>query len=142
MLAVAVFALDRLTKGLVVARVPLGTEIPAVDHVVFITHIQNQGAAFGMAPLLSSLFLLASVVVAIALIAYVTRRQGTLFIDAMLGLILGGTAGNGFDRVLHGSVTDFIALHFWPIFNLADSAITLGVAAILVAYALRRRRGV
>jgi signal peptidase II len=57
----------------------------------------------------------------------------------LLGLILGGTAGNGYDRLLHGTVTDFIALHFWPVFNVADSAITVGVVLLLLGYVLRQR---
>src|ERR1700730_18172957 len=55
-----------------------------------------------------------------------------------LWLILGGTAGNGYDRLLHGTVTDFIALHFWPVFNVADSAITVGVVLLLLGYVLRQ----
>ena len=53
--------------------------------------------------------------------------------------MLGGTLGNGYDRVVHaGSVTDFIAFHWWPVFNVADSAISVAVVALLAGYALRR----
>jgi signal peptidase II len=58
----------------------------------------------------------------------------------MLGLVLGGTLGNGYDRLVHGTVTDFIALHWWPVFNVADSAISVGVAGLLAVYLLRQRR--
>jgi signal peptidase II len=139
MLAVLVFMLDRITKGLVVANVPLNTEFAAIDHAVWIAHVQNEGAAFGLAPVAPSVFLAVSVAVAIGLVYYVATRDVAPIAGAMLGLVLGGTLGNAYDRLLHGgSVTDFIALHFWPVFNVADSAISVGVAAILVTYLLRR----
>jgi signal peptidase II len=137
-IALCVFALDRLTKSLVSANVPFGTEVELIDHVVGITNLHNSGAAFGLAPAGAAIFLVASVVVAIGIVIYVARHPGDLRTDAILGLILGGTLGNGFDRLAYGTVTDFINFHFWPVFNVADSAISLGVVALLVGYVLRR----
>ncbi len=136
--AVIVFVLDRVTKTLVAAQVAYGTEVPVVGHLVGITNVRNSGAAFGFAPAGASLFLIASVVVAIGLVVYVFRNPGTTWNDGVLGLILGGTVGNGFDRVAYGTVTDFINFHFWPVFNVADSAITVGVALLIAAYVLKR----
>lgn len=138
MVALAVFALDRLTKSLVAAEVPKGTEVAAIGHLVGIANVHNSGAAFGVAPAAAGIFLVASVVVAIGLVVYVARNQGTTWTDAVLGLILGGTLGNGFERVAYGTVTDFIDVHFWPVFNVADSAISLGVVALIAGYLLRR----
>ena len=132
------FALDRLTKSLVSANVPFGTEVSVIDHVVGITNVHNSGAAFGFAPAGAAIFLTASVVVSIGLVVYVARNPGDLSTDAILGLILGGTLGNGFDRLAYGTVTDFINFHFWPVFNVADSAISLGVVALLAGYVLRK----
>ncbi len=56
----------------------------------------------------------------------------------MLGLILGGTIGNGFDRLFYGFVTDFINVHFWPVFNVADSAISTGVVLLIAGTLLRK----
>ena len=56
----------------------------------------------------------------------------------MLGLILGGTLGNGYDRIAYGTVTDFINVHFWPVFNVADSAVSIGVVLFLAGYLLRK----
>jgi signal peptidase II len=123
----------------VVANVPLNSEFPALDRLVWIAHVQNSGAAFGIAPVGSAVFLAASIVVAAALIFYEIRGGGAPSTSALLGLILGGTIGNGYDRLLHGgSVTDFIALHFWPVFNVADAAISIGVATLVAGYLLRR----
>jgi len=135
---VAVFVADQATKRLVRASIPAGQEFPAVDRLVWLTNITNSGAAFGLAPMGAGLFLVASFVVAAGLVYYVARHPSHLPTDAMLGLILGGTLGNGFDRLFAGTVTDFIALHWWPVFNVADSAISVGVAALLGAYLLRR----
>ncbi|HEY8798596.1 MAG TPA: signal peptidase II [Candidatus Dormibacteraeota bacterium] len=137
-IAICVFALDRLTKSLVNANVPFGTEVAVIDHVVGIANVHNSGAAFGFAPAGAAIFLTASVVVSIGLVVYVARHTGDLRTDAILGLILGGTLGNGFDRIAFGTVTDFINFHFWPVFNVADSAISLGVVALLAGYVLRK----
>ena len=137
--AVVVFVLDRITKELVQAQVPLGTEVPVIDHLVGITNVKNSGAAFGVAPAAAVFFLIASVVVAIGLVVYVFRNPTTTWTDAVLGLILGGTAGNGFSRVVDGTVTDFVNVHFWPVFNVADSAISVGVVLLIAGYLLRRQ---
>jgi signal peptidase II len=136
--AVVVFALDRVTKSLVAATIPYGTEVQAIGNLVGITNVRNSGAAFGVAPAGAGFFLIASVVVAIALVIYVMRQPGDLPTDAILGLILGGTVGNGFDRVMYGTVTDFVNVHFWPVFNLADSAISIGVVLLIAGYFLRK----
>lgn len=132
-----VFLLDRLTKSLVAAQVPYGTEVPVVGHVIGITNVHNSGAAFGLAPAGALLFLAASVAVSIGLVIYVVRSPSNLWNDAVLGLILGGTLGNGYDRITFGTVTDFINVHFWPVFNVADSAISVGVVALVAGYLIR-----
>jgi signal peptidase II len=133
-----VFVLDRITKSIVAAQVAYGTEVPVLGHAVGITNVRNSGAAFGFAPAGATLFLLASIVVAIGLVVYVARNPGTAWNDAVLGLILGGTIGNGFDRIAYGWVTDFINFHFWPVFNLADSAISIGVVLLIATYLIRK----
>jgi signal peptidase II len=138
LIALGVFALDRLTKSLVSANIPFGTEVSLIGHVVGITNVHNSGAAFGFAPAGAAFFLIASVAVSIGLAVYVARHPGDLRTDAVLGLIMGGTLGNGFDRIAFGTVTDFVDFHFWPVFNVADSAISLGVVALLAGYVLRK----
>ncbi len=115
--AVLVFVADRVTKTLVAASVPFGTEVSVVDHVVGITNVHNSGAAFGIAPALAGIFLAASIVVSIGLAVYVFRNPGNEWTFGLLGLILGGTVGNGYERLFNGTVTDFINFHFWPVFN-------------------------
>ena len=131
--------LDRITKNLVLAQVPYGTEVQAIGRWVGIINVHNSGAAFGTAPALAGFFLVASVVVAVGLVVYVARNPLQLWTYVTLGLIMGGTLGNGYDRIVHGTVTDFIDVHFWPVFNVADSAISIGVVLLIAANVLRRR---
>ena len=127
-----------MAKNLVNAQIPVGTEVTVIDHLVGITNVRNSGAAFGVAPAGATLFLLASVLVAIGLVVYVARNPVNEWTSLVLGLILGGTLGNGFDRIFHGTVTDFINFHFWPVFNVADAAISTGVVLMIAGYLLRR----
>ncbi len=137
--AIAVFALDRLTKSLVQANIPYGTEVSVIGGLIGITNVRNSGAAFGFAPALAGIFLVASTLVAIGLAVYVARHPGDLLTDVALGLIMGGTLGNVSDRIAFGWVTDFINVHFWPVFNVADSAISIGVILLLARYVLRKQ---
>jgi signal peptidase II len=136
--AVAVFVLDRVTKTLVSAQVPFGTEVSVIGRFVGITNLHNSGAAFGLAPAGAGFFLVAAVAIAVGLVVYVARTPGDLWTDAALGLIMGGTLGNGYDRIMFGTVTDFINFHFWPVFNVADSAVSIGVVALIAGYLLRK----
>jgi signal peptidase II len=136
-----VFVLDRLTKSIVATQIAYGTEVPVIGNLVGITNVRNSGAAFGFAPAGATLFLFASIIVSIGLIVYVVRNPGTAWSDAVLGLILGGTIGNGFDRIVYGTVTDFVNFHFWPVFNLADSAISIGVVLLIATYLIRKPAG-
>ncbi len=137
--ALVVFVLDRLTKGIVNATIPYGTEVPLFRHLVGITNIRNSGAAFGFAPVGPWFFLIAALAVSVGLVIYVVRQPGDLSADAVLGLILGGAVGNAFDRVINGGgVTDFINFHFWPVFNIADSAVSIGVVLLILGYLVRK----
>jgi signal peptidase II len=137
--ALVVFVLDRVTKSIVNATIPYGTEVPVAGHLVGITNIRNSGAAFGFAPVGPWFFLLAALAVSVVLVIYVVRKPGDLSADAVLGLILGGAVGNAFDRVINGGgVTDFINFHFWPVFNVADSAVSIAVVLMVAGYLLRK----
>jgi signal peptidase II len=138
LVAIAVFILDRITKSLVEAQIPYGTEVAVIGHLVGITNLRNSGAAFGFAPSGAMFFLVAEVVVSIGLIVYVARNPGATWSEAVLGLIVGGTLGNAYDRVVYGTVTDFVNFHFWPVFNVADSAISIGVVALIAGQLLRK----
>lgn len=126
--AIAVFAVDHATKWLVVQHLALNDEFPD-GGAITIHRVQNRGAAFGLFPQLQALFLVAAVVVS-AYILVVGRRHAEGWIrQVMLGLVLGGAAANAVDRLFQGYVVDFIDLHRWPVFNVADMAIVVGILA-------------
>ena len=133
--------LDRVTKSIVNATIPYGTEVPVLGHLVGITNIRNAGAAFGFAPVGPWFFFVAALIVSILLVIYVMRDPADIRADAVLGLILGGAHGNAFDRIINGGgVTDFINFHFWPVFNVADSAVSIGVVLLIAGYLIFKPR--
>lgn len=135
MIAAVVVIVDRVTKIFVERRfgVPYGPR-EVVDHVLFLTVIRNRGAAFGLFQNFTLGFLLISVVVMIGILIYYWRLPSRDW-SARLGLALvfGGAIANAYDRGVKSSVIDFIQVPHWPIFNVADSAVTVGVAVLLLS---------
>jgi signal peptidase II len=139
--AAAVIALDQLTKWLASSRLLMGRPVPVLDDVVRFTLVHNTGAAFGLFPGSRVPFIVISVL-AIAVVIYLFLRETyrSLANRILLGCILGGAIGNLVDRARLGWVVDFIDMGVgsvrWPVFNAADSAVTLGV--IFLAWNLAR----
>jgi signal peptidase II len=138
--ALAVLALDQLTKQLVRTGIPLGQRV-AVMPGFDLHHVINRGGAFSL--LYGHVWLLALVAagVTVGLVLYERRHPGmAAWRAAALGILLAGTLGNLVDRLVFGQVTDFLDVYLgdrhWPTFNVADIAINLGVAALIVATAL------
>lgn len=128
--ALVIFAADQLTKWWIRGHLGLGQSWPA-DWPVRFTFQTNTGAAFGLLQD-QGLFLMLIALVVIGVILFYHRflGQDTWLIRVSLGLQLGGALGNLVDRIRDGFVTDFIDLQVWPIFNIADSAICVGVAIL------------
>ncbi|MBN1976704.1 MAG: signal peptidase II [Anaerolineae bacterium] len=138
--AALVLIADQITKYLVATQLEVGQSvnlIPWLAPVFSITHVTNTGVAFGMLQGLGSLFAIAHVVAAVVIILYSRRlppKQWTLQIA--LGLALGGSIGNLIDRVRQGYVVDFFDVNFWPlqdfpVWNVADNSIVVGVALMI-----------
>jgi signal peptidase II len=142
-LSALIFLADRATKIWVGQHIRLGGAIPVIPHVLRITHWTNEGAAFSLfadsaSPhlvrwALIGFSLLAAIVVLVAMV-----RMGNRFTltTVALALVLGGALGNVHDRILYGSVVDFIEVHIysyhWPDFNVADSSIVTGACLLLL----------
>ena len=108
--------------------------VPLIPSVIHLTYVQNSGAAFGLFPGHTSLFILVSVAVAgWVCVELIRLRTGTQAPRTQAGLILilSGALGNLIDRLWFGYVIDFIDLRVWPVFNVADSCITIGVGLLL-----------
>ena len=127
-----VFALDQITKAVVRHSLLVGESI-SLGGAVRITHTFNTGSAFGLFPQQTLLLILASVVgIGLLILVYRNHPFPGFLVRLSLGMQLGGALGNLVDRVRERQVTDFIELGFWPIFNLADASIVIGL--ILLVY--------
>jgi signal peptidase II len=140
----AVVALDLVSKALVVALLSDRPPVRLLGGLVYLRETRNSGAAFSMAQGQTVLLSLVAVVVVIGIVR-TARRLGSTAWAVCLGLILGGALGNLVDRVfrspgpLRGAVVDWVDLRVWPVFNLADSALVVGVCLALLLE-LRGRR--
>jgi signal peptidase II len=130
----AALLLDQASKQLVRTFLsPPGTSVPVIGRLLRFTYVRNTGAAFGMLPGHSVVFMTVSVLVLLAIAVYLVRvRPRHPLLVFALGLVTAGAAGNLIDRAVSGRVTDFIQVPFdFPVFNLADSAIFVGVAMLV-----------
>jgi signal peptidase II len=125
---------DRFTKLYVDRRFGVGYgPRQIVDHLLFLTVTRNAGAAFGVFQNFTLGFLaISAVIMAGILIYYWFVPTGDWTARLGLSLVFGGAISNAYDRALKGSVIDFIQVPHWPVFNVADSAVTVGVAILLV----------
>ena len=131
-----VILLDYLTKKIIVTKVMLYESINVLPFLN-IVHVQNKGAAFSILSNMGNKYFIGiSVIAIIAIAIYLYRLPKGLELVA-LSLILGGAVGNLLDRISIGKVTDFIDVFVgkwhWPAFNVADSALTIGIALFLIA---------
>ena len=131
-LPLAVVILDQFSKYIVVENMSLGESIPIIEEVFHLTYILNPGAAFGMFAH-NRLFFIAIAVVVIGIIIWARREilASPWEVKAGCGLFLGGAIGNLIDRARHGLVIDFFDFRIWPVFNIADIAICIGVGLII-----------
>ncbi len=146
LLSVAVLALDQWTKWLVETRLPEHVTHPVIPGLLNFTHVTNTGIAFGLfasgGDLLGTLLLTALGLTGLGLLFWYFVKTPPLhrLMLVSLALILGGAVGNLADRVAAGEVTDFVDFYFgtyhWYTFNVADSAITVGI--LLMALELVR----
>jgi signal peptidase II len=137
--AAAAFALDQGTKILAVAHLDPGSFVPLLGGWLRLNLTHNVGSAFGLIRA-GTIPLAASALVCVVILGYVfrgglVRAPGR---SIPLGLVVGGALGNLLDRVRTGGVVDFIDLQVWPVFNIADAAITIGVGLLAIGLARRR----
>lgn len=142
LVAGAVVVVDRLTKTWAAASLPFNQPVALLGPYLRFTYTRNSGVAFGLGQGTGFPYYVFSIVATVAIVAMFLRRQvHTWPRQLALALILGGALGNLWDRITSGEVTDFIEVGvrrwYWPVFNVADSAVTVGV--ILFALAWPRR---
>jgi signal peptidase II len=129
-----VLSCDQLSKSIIINKLSLHQSIPLIKGIFHLTLVYNRGAAFGILKNQTPLFIITSLVAVVLIyLNYKKNRERKSFsYDLSLALILAGALGNLIDRLFLGYVIDFLDFRIWPVFNIADSAITAG--AFLLAY--------
>ena len=148
-LALCVASVDQVSKVWIRENISIGQSWLEIGFFR-VTHVINTGAAFGIFQGQTFLLTVVGLIAVAVIIIYVLVFHrafpyfNRLLDRAAVGLILGGAAGNLIDRIRLGHVTDFIDFNFWPVFNVADSAVTVGVILLscsLLAVTIRHRHG-
>jgi signal peptidase II len=141
-LSLGALAADRASKFAIERYTSEFFRRPVIPNIFILVHNQNPGIAFGVFSESNShwltplLLLISGLVIALLIWMLASGRAGGWLAQCGIALILGGAAGNALDRLIHGGVTDFLEVHLgsyvWPAFNVADSAISVGAALVLI----------
>jgi signal peptidase II len=141
MVAAAIVALDQAAKALVERALPIGDSIAVVPGVFSLTHVENTGIAFGLAGHLP-LLVPAAIALTFLFLLFYNKPDWTRLpmIRPALALLAGGALGNLVDRIRLGAVIDYLDVRVWPVFNLADVAVTVGAGLLIASWVRRSER--
>ena len=138
-IASSAFILDRITKFTAYNNLSPEQSLSIIPNIFHLTLVLNKAAAFGLFMDQRAFFISVSVIAIALIIIYIFKcKKKSLFLSSALGLILGGAAGNLFDRIRFGYVIDFLDFRIWPVFNMADACITIGAAMLVASTVLLR----
>lgn len=146
LIALVMFLIDQGTKFLIAKNLELYEQIPVIGNFFLITSSRNRGAAFGILQDQLWFFIVVTIAVVAGIVWYLRKmtKDGRKLLPTALALVLGGALGNFIDRLLMGEVVDFLQFNFgnytFPIFNIADSCIVIGVGLIILDTILDGRR--
>lgn len=145
LLALLIIGLDQLSKWIVVKQMDYGEQIPVIDNFFYITSHRNSGAAWGILEGKMGFFYVITVAVVIGIIYYLQKYgKNAALIAIPLSLILGGAIGNFIDRISRQEVIDFldfiIFTYDFPVFNVADSSLVIGVGLLLIATVIDEKK--
>jgi signal peptidase II len=138
-LALGVIVVDYLTKTMVATHFLPGESRIVIPHLLYLTYVQNYHGAFGLFGTHPLLLTAAASAVLIGFYLWYRREGAAAQVHIAFALIFGGAVGNIIDRLRFGYVHDFIDFRFWPVFNIADSAITIGVGLLLLQMLAREK---
>jgi len=131
-MAALIIGFDQLTKFLVQANMQTGESFPVIANMFHITYILNAGAAFGILEHRTSFFVIIALVLVVAIVYLYPRLPADeLILKWGTGALFGGAIGNLIDRIRIGYVIDFFDFRIWPIFNIADMCIVIGISCII-----------
>ena len=131
--ALIIVLLDQLAKFLIRKNFQLNESLPIIKNIFHITYATNTGSAFSLFQGYNIFFIIFSVFVIVAIFYFIKKiKENEKLTQFAIGLLLGGTIGNLIDRIIYGKVTDFIDFRIWPVFNVADSAVTVSVILLII----------
>ncbi|MBI2522983.1 signal peptidase II [Candidatus Woesearchaeota archaeon] len=131
--ALAVILIDQIAKFLIKTNFQLDQSTPLINNIFHLTYIQNTGAGFGILKSQALILIFISVaVIGIILYNFDKIKNNETLLQILAGFVLGGTIGNLIDRLAYGHVIDFLDFQIWPIFNFADSFVTIGVIGLII----------
>lgn len=141
LLAFGWLAVDQWTKWLVMTKMVEGESIPVINNIFYLTYVRNPGAAFGMLPYKTAFFVAATIIVLAVIIFFIRRLpKGKIWLKTALALQIGGAVGNLIDRVRFGHVIDFFDFRIWPVFNVADIGIVIGVGILFIELVMKDKK--
>jgi signal peptidase II len=136
--ALIVFVLDRVVKEVFMKF--LEQDITLIENFLRITYSENSGVAFGLPlPFYVQIFLVPALLVGGFYLVTKHLRLDSIFVQIVVGAVAGGAISNYVDRILHSFVIDYISVWIWPVFNLADVAITVGILLLVLFYGKIKR---
>lgn len=138
----AVFVLDRITKIILTNNLLVGNSLVVIEKIFSITFIRNTGSAFGLFPHATQFFIWISILTIILITIFSFHlKKDSLWIRFGLALVMGGAIGNLFDRLCFSYVIDFLDFKIWPVFNVADSAISAGCVLLAIKMLMSSSKG-
>ena len=124
--------IDQLSKFFVESNL-INIRIPVIDNIFYLTYLQNTGGAWGILENNKMIFIIAIPIILIAIIIYLLKSKNISKLERIgFCVLIGGAIGNYIDRIARGYVVDFIDFIIWPVFNIADIAVVVGVGLIIV----------
>ena len=143
-IALAIILVDQWTKWMIVKYMEYGESIPVIENIFYITSHRNRGAAWGILQGQMWFFYIVTAIVIVGIVYYIKKYAADKLTGVALGLVLGGAIGNFIDRLFRQEVVDFFHVYIFsysfPVFNIADASLCVGVALLIIAMFLEERR--
>ena len=134
-IALIIIFIDQLTKFLIKTNFQPIQSLPLVNNIFHLTYIRNYGAGFGILQHQKWFLVIVSLIVIGFIFYYINRMpEKEKLLQTLTGFILGGTIGNLIDRISYDYVIDFLDFRIWPIFNFADSFVTIGIIGLIIYF--------
>jgi len=134
LVSLSIVLLDQITKFFIRNSMSIGESIPVIKNIFHITYVTNVGASFGIMQGKITLLIWLSIIVIGIILFYYDKIQEKKSLQIFFGLILGGTLSNLIDRLLFGFVIDFFDFRIWPVFNIGDSCICIGMVFLMIYF--------